>query len=245
MKQRQSSPLWLFAVFLLLFAALAWGFSALAAKWESAHDTDTSPDAPPPLTVIVDAGHGGEDGGAVSASGIVEKELNLDVAMRLAAYLEAEGVRVITTRTTDTLLYDRNVDYRGRKKALDLAARRRIAEENPSAIFVSIHMNSYPQAQYKGLQVWYSTNDPRSREIAESIQHTVAAQLQPENERSVKAATSAIYLLRHVTSPAVLVECGFLSNPEEALALSSEEYRDRLAFLIARAILESAESGTE
>ncbi len=245
MKRKQTSPLWLFIVFLLLFAIVAGCFSELAAKWEKTHDTDVSPDMPPPLTVIVDAGHGGEDGGAVSASGIVEKELNLDVAMRLAAYLEAEGVRVITTRTTDTLLYDRNVDYRGRKKALDLAARRRIAEENPNAIFVSIHMNSYPQAQYKGLQVWYSTNNPRSCEIAESIQHMVASQLQPENERSVKAATSAIYLLRHISSPAVLVECGFLSNPEEAAALATEEYRDRLAFLIARAILKSAEGETE
>lgn len=240
MKQKPTSSLWLFLVFLLLFALVAGGFSALAARWENARDTDTVPNTPPPLTVIVDAGHGGEDGGAVSASGIVEKDLNLDVAMRLAAYLETEGVRVITTRTTDTLLYDRNVDYRGRKKALDLAARRRIAEENPSAIFVSIHMNSYPQAQYKGLQVWYSTNDPRSLEIAESIQHTVASQLQPENERAVKAATSAIYLLRHITSPAVLVECGFLSNPEEAAALATEEYRDRLAFLLCRAILESS-----
>ena len=243
MKQRQVSPLWIFSVFLLLLTAVAVGFSALSSMWEKTRDADTAPDAPPPLTVIVDAGHGGEDGGAVSASGIVEKDLNLDVAMRLAAYLEAEGVQVIRTRTTDTLLYDRNVDFRGRKKALDLAARCRIARENPNAIFVSIHMNSYPQTQYRGLQVWYSTNDPRSRELAESIQHTVASQLQPENERSVKSATSAIYLLRHITSPAVLVECGFLSNPEEASALATEEYRDRLAFLIARAILQSAEGG--
>ena len=101
-------------------------------------------------------------------------------------------------------------------------------------------MNAYPKTQYRGLQVWYSPNDPRSRTLAERIQNTVAAQLQPENDRQIKSATSAIYLLHHITSPSVLVECGFLSNPEEATALSTEEYRERLAYLIGRSILEYA-----
>ena len=238
---RRQIPFWMvFLVFLMIFSAIAGIFSCLAQRNGESKRTDVPPEDSAPLTVIIDAGHGGEDGGAVSASGLLEKDLNLDIAMRLRVLLENEGVRVILTRDSDTLLYDRNVDYRGRKKALDLAARRRIAEENPNAIFVSIHMNAYPQTQYHGLQVWYSPNDPRSRALAERIQNTVSAQLQPENDRRIKSATSAIYLLHHITSPAVLVECGFLSNPEEAAALATEEYRERLAFLLCRAILESS-----
>lgn len=242
---RWKIPFWVvFLVFLMIFSAIAGIFSCVAQRNGESKRADVPPEDPVPLTVIIDAGHGGEDGGAVSASGLLEKDLNLDIALRLCRRLEEEGARVILTRDSDTLLYDRNVDYRGRKKALDLAARRRIAEENPSAIFVSIHMNAYPQTQYRGLQVWYSPNDPRSRALAERIQNTVSAQLQPENDRRIKSATSAIYLLHHITSPAVLVECGFLSNPEEAAALATEEYRERLAFLIGRSILEYASDGT-
>jgi len=243
---RRALPfLLIFLAFLLCFAAISGMLSLLAGYYASSARADLPSDPSISLTVILDAGHGGEDGGAVSASGLLEKDLNLDITMRLAALLEAEGVRVILTRDTDTLLYDRNVDYRGRKKALDLAARRRVAEENPNAIFVSIHMNAYPQAQTRGLQVWYSQNDARSCALAEMIQSTVSAQLQPENDRRIKPATSAIYLLHRIQSPAVLVECGFLSCPEEAAALGNEEYRERLAFLIRLAILKYAKEQAE
>ena len=195
-----------------------------------------------PFTVILDAGHGGEDGGAVSASGIYEKDLNLALAKRLQELLEANGVTVVMTRETDILLYDRNVNYQGRKKALDLAARRKIAEANPNAIFVSIHMNSYPLSQYSGLQVWYSSNHPQSQAIAEQIQSTVTSLMQPENDRSVKAGTASIYLLHHLTSPAVLIECGFLSNAEEAALLNTSAYQSRLAFSIFLSIMQSQNS---
>ena len=114
---------------------------------------DTVAYGAPQLTVVLDAGHGGEDGGARSASGVLEKDINLDIALRLRDLLEANGVAVVLTRSTDVLLYDRDVDYHGRKKALDLAARRKIAEETENCIFVSIHMNAFPQTQYHGLQV--------------------------------------------------------------------------------------------
>ena len=230
-----------FFLFFLAFLSITLAVSAILSATVGVLRASSVPQPSEPLTVILDAGHGGEDGGAVSASGLLEKDLNLDIVMRITAMLEAEGVQVILTRSTDTLLYDKNTDYRGRKKALDLAARRRIAEENPQAIFVSVHMNSYPQKNVKGLQVWYSPNDVRSRLLAESIQATVASQLQPENDRAVKSATSSIYLLHHIQTPAVLVECGFLSSPEEAQALENGDYRDRLAFLISRAILKYAE----
>jgi N-acetylmuramoyl-L-alanine amidase len=101
-------------------------------------------------------------------------------------------------------------------------------------------MNAYPLSQYKGLQVWYSKNDPASKSIADGIQETVQSMLQPENNRQTKAASSAIYLLHHIQSPAVLVECGFLSNEEEAARLTTEEYQERLALCLFLAIAEAA-----
>ena len=194
-----------------------------------------------PITaVVIDPGHGGEDGGASSASGVVEKNVNLSVAFALRDLFEAAGIPVVMTRTEDKLLYDRNVDFQGRKKVLDLAARRIIAEETAAAqdgnsLFVSIHMNAFPQTQYSGMQVWYGTGDPRSAEIAGAIQSASAA-LMPDNTRKIKAAGSNIYLLDRIETPAVLVECGFLSNPAEAERLSREEYRYALAAVIFGAV---------
>jgi N-acetylmuramoyl-L-alanine amidase len=187
-------------------------------------------------TIVLDAGHGGEDGGASSASGALEKEINLAITLALRDLLITNGIQVILTRSEDILLYDRTVDFKGRKKALDLAARRKIAEEAPNAVFVSIHMNAFPKSQYKGLQVWYSKNSPASFTLAESVQQLAKEKIQPENDRRVKPATSSIYLLHHLTCPAVLIECGFLSNPEEAALLSTAEYQNQLAFLLFLAI---------
>lgn len=234
---RISSALWRFLLFLLIFSLLACLFSKLQARLDPSAQTTQNDTAYKRFTVVIDAGHGGEDGGAVSASGIAEKDINLAIAKKLECLLEMNGINVVMTRETDVLLYDRNTNYKGRKKALDLAARRRIGEETENSVFVSIHLNSYPQAQYRGLQVWYSPNNEQSRILAECIQSTVREALQPENDRSVKQATSSIYLLHHLTSPAVLVECGFLSNPEEAALLASDDYQNELAFLLFTAIL--------
>ena len=183
--------------------------------------------------IVIDAGHGGEDGGATNADGtILEKDLNLDIAEKLCTLLSMNGIPCKLTRSTDELLYDKSADYQGRKKQLDLAARREIAEETENALFVSIHMNSYPAPQYSGLQVWYSPNNEASKAVAEAIQRDAKALLQPENRRQVKAAGSNIYLLDRLECPAVLVECGFLSNPEEAEKLSTEEYREQVAFTL-------------
>lgn len=188
-------------------------------------------------TVILDAGHGGEDGGAVSAGGLQEKAVNLDLTLRIRDFLVENGVRVVLTRDSDVLLYDRNTDYRGRKKALDLQARREIAEQIPGGVFVSIHMNAFPQKQVHGLQVWYSPNHADSALLAGAVQEEVRTRLQPENNRKTKQAGSNIYLLHHLQIPAVLVECGFLSNPDEAALLATEGYREQLAQAVALGIL--------
>ena len=189
--------------------------------------------------VVIDAGHGGEDGGTSSAAGVLEKDLNLSVAFALRDLFEAAGVPVVMTRTEDKLLYNRNVDFQGRKKVLDLAARRLVAEKVAAeaeqcggiSLFISIHMNAFPQPQYSGMQVWYGTGHPLSAEAAAGIQ-SASVTIMPDNHRKIKAAGSNIYLLDRIMSPAVLVECGFLSNPEEAERLSWEGYRYAVAAVV-------------
>lgn len=193
---------------------------------------------PSSFTVVLDAGHGGEDGGACSADGIVEKDLNLALTLHLGEMLQANGIRVVYTRKEDSLLYDKNADYQGRKKMLDMAERLRITQEAGDCIFVSIHMNTHPLTSCKGLQVWYSENNTESIELAQRIQANVKA-LQPQNTRLVKPSNGTIYLLRQLECPAVLVECGFLSNPEEARQLNDEAYRAQLALVLFASIVES------
>ena len=187
------------------------------------------------VIVVIDAGHGGEDGGAVGRNGALEKDINLSLALTLSDALEAMGVATLLTREEDILLYDKSSDYQGQKKAQDLAERRRIAESCENAIFVSIHMNSFPEEKYKGLQVYYSENNEESMTLAKRIQSLTAESLQPENNRQCKSGGN-IYLLERLTCPAILIECGFLSNAEECELLSTEEYRQSLAKLIATAI---------
>ena len=189
-------------------------------------------------TVIIDAGHGGEDGGATSAAGLVEKDINLEISQMLCDMLRANGINVVMTREDDRLLYDRNTNYQGRKKKLDLAARLAVADSTPDAIFVSIHMNSFTDPKYSGLQVWFSPNNADSLPLAEMIRETNQEQLQSENYRLCKEATSAINLLYNAQSPAVLVECGFLSNPDEAALFETHEYRQRVAFMLFCSITE-------
>lgn len=193
-------------------------------------------------TVIIDAGHGGEDGGTKSQDGILEKDLNLDIAKRIKIILEKNNINVVMTREDDTLLYDRNTDYFGKKKLLDMQARLNIAEEHNDAVFVSIHQNYFKESMYSGLQVWYSGNNSRSLILAEAVQSKVKTKLQPNNERKTKLSGSDIYLLHNISSPAILIECGFLSNKEEAARLSDESYRQNLSQIISDAIKEFLEN---
>ena len=223
-----------FYVFILLVIMLSSFSKALISKNEinqSANDS-TSP------IIIIDAGHGGEDGGAIGNNGIYEKDLNLTISENLADMLGAAGYDVVMTRTEDKLLYDKTQDFKGRKKILDLAGRLEIANKYSDAIFISIHMNSFPQEKYSGLQVYYSKNNDNSKIIAEIIQSSVKAHLQPNNNRACKEASSNIFLLDRAQSAAVLIECGFLSNNEECALLSTEEYQRKLSLSIFNGICE-------
>ena len=237
--------LWIKALlFFLLSAALTLALACLlgavdANPNKSVSDVPTSgAQLPRYTTVIIDAGHGGEDGGATSAAGLVEKDVNLEISQMLCDMLRANGINVIMTREDDRLLYDRNTNYQGRKKKLDLAARLAIADGTPDAIFVSIHMNSFTDPRYSGLQVWYSPNNADSLPLAELIREANQEQLQGKNYRLCKEATSAINLLHNAKCPAVLVECGFLSNHNEAALFETQEYRQKVAFVLFCSITE-------
>ncbi len=178
------------------------------------------------LTIILDAGHGGEDPGAV-ANQTIEKELNLAIANKLAIFLRLSGYNVVMTRTEDRLLY--NSGEENRKKFFDLHNRIIFAQGYENAIFISIHMNKFPQEECKGLQTFYTNANASSQNLAQSIQDS-SLLLDNDNHRQPKDSKELIYLLKNLNIPSVLVECGFLSNATEAKNLSDELYQNKLAF---------------
>lgn len=232
MKKRESSALDFLKLSLIFMAVMVF-FCIIGSQVKTDRASGTNTDLP---IVILDAGHGGEDGGAQSDNGTLEKNLNLDIVKTIGYYLEQSGYKVVYTRTEDILLYDRNVDYKGRKKVLDLAARLKIARSYENSVFVSIHMNAFPGKQYSGLQVYYSPHHTMSEELASTIQKNDKKYIDSQNNRTIKAANSSIYLLDRLQTPGALIECGFLSNKQEAELLCDTEYRKKLSLMIAESI---------
>ena len=184
--------------------------------------------------VLIDPGHGGADGGASSDSGILEKDINLQISEKLFAILKMLGIRCELTRTADTML---DGGASSHKKMHDLKNRVLASEKYENCVFVSIHQNKFPQKKYTGTQVYYSKNDPSSEILAGLIQSSVRENVQPDNTRQTKKATSSIYVLDRITCPAVLTECGFLSNDGEAQKLSEQSYQKQLACAITAGIV--------
>jgi len=168
------------------------------------------------VTIIVDAGHGGMDGGATAADGTVEKDINLSIALKLRDMLDTAGYNVIMTRETDDDIADDSAKTVRQQKVSDIKNRMKIIEQTPDALFVSIHQNHYGGPSYSGAQVFYSKNNPESEKLAKAIQQDIRSLIQPQNQRAVKRTGTEIYLLYHAQSPAVMVECGFLSNAGDA-----------------------------
>ncbi len=187
--------------------------------------------------LIIDAGHGGFDGGAVTKDGVPEKEINLNIALYMRDYLTMLGFKTILTREKDCSLENDGLSTIRSRKTSDLHNRMKIMQETDNAIFISIHQNTYAQEKYSGIQVFYSPNTPDdSSALAECIQNIVVNTLQPNNTRKIKECGSSVYLIYNAVKPAVLVECGFLSNNEEAEKLKTEEYQKKIAFCIAMGI---------
>lgn len=181
------------------------------------------------IVVILDAGHGGEDSGAVGIDGILEKDLNLAMTTVLADLMSSSGIEVLQTRTEDVMLGDGDT---GHKKQEDLRARVDLGKENPDAYYISIHMNKFPKEYCKGIQLFYSPNNAKSLPLAGSLHHLILSHLQPENNREIKNGSEHIYLMNRLQNPAILVECGFVSNPEEAQLLQQSDYQKKIALLI-------------
>lgn len=183
-------------------------------------------------TVIIDAGHGGFDGGAVASDGTVEKDINLLISHKLKDMLQLQGFNVIMTRYGDSATdntEDQNISSR---KTSDLRNRLKLMNSLPDAIYVSIHLNKFNQSTAAGLQVFYSPNIEYSKYLAEYIQASTKSMLQPENDRVIKQGTKSTYLLYNAKIPAVIVECGFLSNTKELELLKDSSYQSKLAFCI-------------
>lgn len=190
----------------------------------------------PDYTVIIDAGHGGEDGGAQGITGTCEKDINLSISRRLNDMLSLFGVKVKMTREDDRMLY--NEGQENRKKFFDLRNRVDLVNKEATPLLISIHQNKFPLEKYFGLQVYYSKNNDGSVVLANNIQKMATKHLIQGNNRSVKSAGRNIYLLNNLECPAVLVECGFLSNRAEEALLTSEEYQKEISFIILSSIMD-------
>ena len=187
---------------------------------------------------IIDAGHGGFDGGAVSADGVAESGINLSISLKTYDFMRFVGVYAIMTRCNDgSLDYDAEKSIRDNKNA-DLRARLNLAASNPGFDFLSIHLNKFEQSMYYGAQVFYSPNNSRSSMLAHCLQQTFVSYVDPTNKRVEKQSHDSIYLMKNIQSPAVTIECGFLSNPQEADKLCTASYRTHIAIAITKGYLD-------
>ena len=215
---KRKMPVLIATILILSLAAAetAWGISNI---WKGIRKND--------VIVVIDAGHGGGDPGAISQNGeVLEKDVNLAIAKMLQVYCEEAGYTVIMTRTEDS---DLAGETEGRRKTADMKERIRIMEEAEGDLMISIHQNSYPESQYHGPQVFFQSHSEEAAALGVLVQAEMNAFTVPENKRQAKAG-SDYYILKNAPMAAILVECGFVSNPEEATQLTEDEYQRKVAW---------------
>ena len=185
--------------------------------------------------IVIDPGHGGIDGGAKSENGVIEKDINLSISLKTKAALESKGYKVIMTRSEDVGLYTEGKKVR-EKKIEDLGNRVKIKKENQCDAFISIHQNMFPQKNCKGAQVWSANNEP-SQKLGRIIQQKFKDEVDQNNKREAKVAKKEYKILNDgYEGASVIVECGFLSNPEECELLGKEDYQNKIANTLVNAI---------
>lgn len=182
--------------------------------------------------IVIDAGHGGIDGGCTSADGVPEKGINLDILLKLRDMLEVNGFEVRVTRDTDRSIHDEGVEGIAAQKSSDMDNRLAIFNESDNAVCISIHQNQFTDPKYSGAQMFYSGSNSTSEELARAIQGKFKEFLQPDNEREIKLCGKELFLCYYSNNPTVMAECGFLSNPDEAALLNTDEYRSKVAFTL-------------
>ena len=216
-----------------LMVALLFVSMVLIAKEAAEFVTSQRTAGPNPNLVVIDAGHGADDGGKVGINGAVEKDINLIIALRVKELLDAQGVDVVMTRENDAGLYPRTGDNR---KIRDMQKRVELINKERPALTVSIHQNSYTEESISGAQTFYMTGSEEGKRAAEILQEQMITTLEPEKERQAKE-NGSYYMLKHVDGPIVIAECGFLSNAKEAELLCDEEYQEKVAWAIHLGIL--------
>lgn len=224
-----------FAVIVMIIIVSVLYENRLGFKATSAQSDEKSP------VFIIDAGHGGLDGGTSSSDGLLEKDINLEIALRLDEMLRFFGYKTVMTRTNDTSLHDANAKTIRAQKTSDLHNRMKIMDSTPDAVLISIHQNHYSESKYNGAQVFYAPSSERSKALAQCVQQSIVTQLQPENARQIKPSGASIYILYKAKIPAIMVECGFLSNHAETQKLKTSVYRTEMAFAVFGGILNSEE----
>ena len=187
--------------------------------------------------VVIDAGHGIPDEGAEVGDGTTEAQTNLKIALKLQSLLEQSGCTVILTRSDENGIYDLDSKTLKQKKISDIRNRVKIGNESSADIFVSIHLNKIPQEQYDGWQTFYNKNSEQGQKLAKLIQANLNEAIQKENKR-VAAKIENIYIINNVEIPTTIVECGFLSNPQEKELLLTDSYQNRLAWGIYNGIID-------
>ncbi len=186
--------------------------------------------------IIIDPGHGGIDGGTSGGDGTLEKDINLALSHKLNAFLTSMGFSTFMTRTDDRLIgEDTTIQSQKRR---DIMKRLSMVEEQDNVILLSVHQNYYEQPQYSGFQVFYTENNSANQKLATCLQETVVSLMQPQNDRQIKTVGSEIYLLHHCTKPAVMVECGFMSNVKELSLLKNENYQSQMAFSLGSGLIQ-------
>ena len=185
--------------------------------------------------IILDAGHGGTDGGSSAADGTLESDINLEVTLKTDAILGLMGEQTLLVRDKDTDLSSDDAKTIAQKKISDIRNRVDLVNSYPNAILISIHQNTFPEEKYHGAQVFYSKR-ANSKSLAELLQTNLRSYVDPSNQRNAKEISADVYLMNHIQVPGVLVECGFLTNPEEAAKLKTAEYQKQLAVTIATTV---------
>jgi len=188
-------------------------------------------------TIIIDPGHGGIDGGAVGVDEIIEKDINLALGLILRDIFAINGFAVVMTRETDISTHDEGITGTRRQKVSDMHNRLELSQEHPNSVFLSIHQNKFADSDSRGAQVFYSPNNSESEHLAQILQQIIAENIQPDNKRQHKKAGDNLFLMTEIKTPAVLIECGFLSNPEESRLLTEYEYQARMAFAIFESVM--------
>ena len=224
-------------LFSIIIAVLAFSFSIENNTEKSKGNAITTTSTPVSgKTVVIDAGHGVPDEGAESSNGTTEAETNLKIALKLQNLLEQSGSTVILTRSDENAIYDLDSKTLKQKKISDIHNRVKIGNESQADIFISIHLNKIPQPQYDGWQTFYKEGDEEGAKLAKQIQENLSKTIDKENNRVAKTIDN-IYIIKHVEIPTTIVECGFLSNPEEEKKLLNDEYQNKLAWGIYNGII--------